>query len=147
MLPLVSAFLYLLLTLAGIIGIVILFIGSKKKELKPTYLTVGSLIIGFVLYNFINERLIYNQYKNENVGTFINTEYNLKFQFNDDGTWNASKGIFGCSQGDWDYIITEDGAWINLESTCQSHFTYQIQPPRNTGEVKVSDIALRRVSQ
>lgn len=127
----------------GIVGLLIFFQSLRRLKktgwsfLAITLISFSGLLISFSLFNFINYQIIYNQYKNENIGKYINSESGYFIELNEDMTWNTSPELFICEKGEWEYIIDEDSEWINLLGGCEVYFHYQFSPTRYNKTIEI----------
>ena len=131
--PMYGAIILLFLMAIGLIGITLLFIGirliikkSKKKILKYTLTSIGGLITVFVLFNWINYHLIHASYENEFIGKYTNNETGYEFILKSDNTWSSNYEGLECDNGNWEFTITEDMSYLELEASCGEYLHVQI---------------------
>ena len=53
------------------------------------------------------------------VGQFFNAQTGGWIKLNDDLTWNSNSQLFDCSEGNWNFVSTEDFSFLELTSSCQ----------------------------
>ena len=121
MLPLIAVIMFLFLFFVGILGLALLYFGiktGKKNEWSIPYVSIivlGCLSIGFVVYNWIGYNSIFLEKENLIVG-----EYNCgnaKLTINSDYTWRITgNNNSPCKSGKWEYVMSEDWCYWNIES-------------------------------
>lgn len=133
----------MIVLVVGVFGIILLIYCIKKIKkqgwtlLKISFLVISFLMISFSLFNFINYQIIFNQYKKENIGLYINSSNGYFIKLNQDMTWSSSQEIFICNKGEWEYILDEDGEWINLLGNCEQYFHYQFTPAEDNKTIVI----------
>lgn len=121
MLPLMAGFIILFLFIIAIVGLLLVYsvLKNRKKDnlnfLTTTKLVLGGLCLGFVVYNWIgynsifseNEALIVGKYHSANSTLIINKDY----------TWQMTgDNISMCRYGKWEFVMSEDWCYWNIES-------------------------------
>lgn len=121
MLPMTAGFIILFLAMLGIIGAVLLLYGRKtyknpKKKINSTILLVlGTLLIGFVVYNWIGYNVIYSKNEMQIIGKYECNNSNAILDVLENRTWKIKNSEL-CSSGKWEYIMSEDWNYWNIES-------------------------------
>ena len=123
MLPLISVFIMLFLTLVGIIGLMVLHSGIKSlRQKKKTVGTIGKIVlgcfsIGFVLYNWIGYQLIFSENEQLIIGEYRSLTTSDVLKVNPDNTWELKGNPeLSCKRGTWEYVMSEDWCYWNIES-------------------------------
>ena len=134
MLPLISVVMLLVLFFIGIVGLALLYFGIKagKKEkwgIAPISLIVlGCLSLGFVVYNWIGYNSIFSEKEKLIVGEYSSA--GTKLTINSDYTWEITgENSSWCKSGKWNYVMSEDWCYWNIESERMKCST-QIGTPR-----------------
>jgi hypothetical protein len=128
--PFIGGITILFLLGLGIIGIILSVIGRKQIKKKQTVLKyiptiIGSLLVFFTLYNWINYNLIFNSYENQFIGLYKNSKSGHYINLKSDGTWDCNNEKI-CSSGKWEFIMTEDMHWIEISGRCRKYTSIQI---------------------
>lgn len=119
--PLIAGFVILILFFVGLIGLFLLNSAWKNRKqnnwnsLSVGKLVLGLLMIGFVIYNWIgyypifseNEKLIIGEYDSGIARLTINSDYTWKITGDD---------VILCKNGKWEYVMSEDWCYWNIES-------------------------------
>jgi hypothetical protein len=121
MLPLMTGFIILFLFIIAIVGLLLVYsvLKNRKKEklifLTTTKLVLGGLCLGFVGYNWIG----YNSIFSENVALIVGKyrSANSTLTINKDYTWQMTgDNISMCRNGKWEFVMSEDWCYWNIES-------------------------------
>jgi len=119
MLPLVLGFLILFLFFVGIAGIIFLYHGLKKRNKWRAFsisnIILGCLALGFVIYNWVgynsifteHEKLIIGEYRCKGSKLTIKPDYSWHIKGRDESL---------CKHGKWEYVMSEDWCYWNVES-------------------------------
>lgn len=119
--PLIAGIIILFLFFVGLIGLLLLYSAWKdRQKISWIWLSVGKgflgfLMIGFVTYNWIgyysmfseSEKLIIGEYDYGKARLTINSDYTWKITGNDE---------IPCKSGKWEYVMSEDWCYWNIES-------------------------------
>lgn len=123
MLPFISVFIMLFLTIVGIIGLMVLHNGIKSlRQHKKTAGTIGKIVfgclsIGFVLYNWIGYQLIFSENEQLIIGEYRSQTTSDALKVNPDNTWELTNDSeLSCKRGTWDYVMSEDWCYWNIVS-------------------------------
>ena|SRR5690554_6912273 len=121
MLPLIAGFIILFLFLVGIIGMILLYSGLntfKQNKLSAPMIgkiVLGCLCLGFVIFNWIGYNSIFSQNEKLIAGEYICA--NAKLTINPDYTWRITgDNESSCKRGKWEYVMSEDWCYWNIES-------------------------------
>ena len=132
--PLITGILILSLAIIGLIGIVLLLNGIKSLRQKNTTslsiikIVLGCLSVGFVFYNWFGYNSIFSKNEKLIVGEYKSTK--TKLTINPDYTWEIT-GVreSSCKTGKWEYVMSEDWCYWNIESDNLKYRT-QIGSPK-----------------
>jgi hypothetical protein len=123
MLPLIVGIIILFLIVVGIIGALALFNGIRSiKQKRGESLALGKIILGciflgFVLFNWIGYNKLFSENENLLIGEFKCLKNNSILKVNANKTWTMiSNADFFCKNGRWEYVISEDWCYWNVES-------------------------------
>ena len=111
----------LFLIFLGISGLVLLYSGIKNSNQKNRSLpnveeiVSGCLCVGFVIYYWFGYNWIFSENEKLLIGEYKCAE--TKLTINSDYTWNitGSNESF-CESGNWEYVMSEDWCYWNIES-------------------------------
>jgi hypothetical protein len=150
MLPLISVFIMLFLTLVGIIGLMVLHSGIKSlRQKKRTAGTIGKIVlgcfsIGFVLYNWIGYQLIFSENEQLIIGEYRSQTTSDVLKVNPDNTWELKGNPeLSCKRGTWEYVMSEDWCYWNIESENMRCNTRDCSP--NTIVFKNQQLTFERI--
>ena len=131
--PMIGAIVLLFLIVVGLIGLTLLFFGirvslkkSNKKNFKFILIGLGSLMIVFVLFNWINYNVIHASHENKFIGMYMNKDTEFEFNLRPDKTWESNYEGLECDNGHWDFIMTEDVNYLEMKGNCGNHLFIQI---------------------
>lgn len=134
MYPLNAVFLMLFLFIIGVLGLLLLYLGLKSLKNKwrfPTILKIvlGTLCLGFVIYNWFGYHSIFSENEKLIVGEYYAN--NSKLTINKDNTWKITGDNESiCKNGNWEFVMSEDWCYWNIESENMKR-TIQIGISRN----------------
>ena len=121
MLPLIAGFMIQILFIIGIVGLLLLNSGLKNgKKNKWNFSTkikilLGCLCLAFVVYNWIGYNSIFYEHEKLIVGEYYSA--NSKLTINNDYTWKMTgENESICKKGKWEFIMSEDWCYWNIES-------------------------------
>ena len=121
MLPLVKACVMLFLAVSGIIGLISLRSGLKSFRISPRKVSsIGKMLmgiagLGFVMYNWFGYHSIFVKNEKMIVGQYECGRAILTIQ--SDHTWKiTSKDKSNAVRGKWQYVMSEDWCYWDLES-------------------------------
>lgn len=121
MLPLIAGFVILFLFIIGIIGLAILYQGiktlktNKRKIRSVSLILLGCISLGFVVYNWIGYNSIFNENEKLIVGEYYSA--NSKLTISDNFTWKITgENESICKKGKWEFVMSEDWCYWNLET-------------------------------
>lgn len=133
----------MIVLLVGVVGLFFFLHSIRRVKnsgwnfLSSLLLLVSGLMISFSLLNVVNYQSILNQKEQDNIGKYINSDNGYFIKLNQDMTWSSSREIFKCNKGEWEYIIDEDGEWVNLSGDCDQYFKYQFMPTRDNKTIEI----------
>lgn len=139
MLPFIAGFIILFFFMVGMIGLTLFYCGlndgrSKKWNLSSIgKIVLGLLFLGFVTYNWIGYNTIYSENEKLILGEYKSASATLTI--NPDHTWRiAGNNKILCDSGKWEFIMSEDWCYWNIESNNTNLIT-QIGAP-SEGKLK-----------
>ena len=129
--PAINGVILVFLLLIGFIGITLVLYGInplKKPKFIFKYLSIilGLAIISVPAYNWINYSSISKQQNEKFIGSYINYETKQKIELKKDKIWESNIKSFPCKSGNWDYIISEDISYIQINGNCVEYMFLQI---------------------
>lgn len=152
MLPFIAGCIILLLTVLGIIGAIILYSGLKsvKSEgIKPFSvgkIVFGCLSVGFVIYNWLGYNSMFSENERRIIGDYKCHEFDVRLTLKKDYTWEIKGNIEGyCKKGSWEYVMSEDWCYWNIESENKKCRTQTVSP--KTIFFKDQNLKFERINQ
>jgi len=118
--PMIGVFIILILIAIGMIGLILVYFGisafkKKKSPILATALTlIGSISLGFVIFNWIGYHQIYYNNSIKIIGVFKSHDSTIEIR--SDHTWVYKGHELDYNTGTWDYEMSEDWCYWTIES-------------------------------
>ncbi|MNU85178.1 hypothetical protein D3C71_749160 [compost metagenome] len=120
--PLSVLIFVLLLGVLGVIGIVLIYSGIKwLRHKKNVFFSIVFLLIGipavcYLVLNWMGYNQIYNDNAKEIIGVFYSQSSDAVIEVKSDNTWICTGKSIPCKHGTWEYIMSEDWCYWNIDS-------------------------------
>jgi hypothetical protein len=131
--PMIGGIIMLFIIIILLLGASLMFFGirmflkhSNNKVSKYALTGIGSLMLLFVTYNWVNYNLIHDSFENKFIGVYTNSETGYEFELNSNNSWTSNYEGLPCDKGIWYFVMTEDMNYIKLKGDCNNHLSLQI---------------------
>lgn len=140
----------LILFILGLIGLSLSYFGIKlylrKQHLKSLSLAIpGIVLVSFVFHNYIGYNQIFWKNEIKIIGKFKSEDPEIILDLQPDKTWSMLKGKKVVKSGDWEYIMSEDWCYWNLESKTRTIICQTDSP--NTIQFQNSPFTFRKIKR